>query len=706
MKPFVIVAGLALFAFPAFAQSVLPGRAAAEPPLAKTWFKPADMMTVGVYYYPEAWPESQWERDIGNIRTFGFEFIHMGEFAWYFMEPEEGKFQFEWLEKNVKLAAAKGLKVILCTPSPTPPIWLVRKHPEVLMVNARGQRVNHGGREHADWSHPLYRQYVSKIVTELAKRFGNNPAVWGWQIDNELSHYGQYSYSPASRDAFRLWLREKYGTIDKLNRDWGNSFWSQMYQNFDQIDIPNPAELVAQENPHAMLDFQRWFASDSADYIRMQAALLRKYTKSQWITTNYMGLFKDVDPTRSVGDLDVFTWTHYPVHGNLNEGPLGFRLGDPYVMSFNHDLYRSFNGLSGLMELQTGQVNWGSVNPLPLPGAVRMWVLRAFGAGANLVNTYRYRQPLSGSELFHKGIVETDGVTLSPGGKEYVQAIQDVNAARKLYKAGAIPPPDYEARRTAFLVSWDDRWDIDNHKQNIRWNTDAHWMRYYRALKSMAAPVDVMAPTRDYSRYRFVVAPAWEMARPEQMRAVLEYARKGGHVILTCRSGLKDERGHLWEGPWAQPLLDVIGAKIPFYDVLPSPVQGTVRFEDKTYAWATWGDILQPYEGTTVLATYADQFYAGRPAAVTRKVGQGSVTYVGVDSLDGELERAILQRVYTDAGVKPATLAPGFIVDWRDGFWVATNFTDKPHSIPANANVRFVRGSRDVAPGAATIWMQ
>jgi beta-galactosidase len=369
-------------------------------------------------------------------------------------------------------------------------------------------------------------------------------------------------------------------------------------------------------------------------------------------------------------------------------------------------LYRSFNGLSGLMELQPGQVNWGEVNPWPLPGATRMWILRAFGAGANLVNTYRYRQPLSGSELFHKGIVETDGVTLSPGGKEYVQAIQDVTAVRKLYKPGATPPSEYEARRTAFLISWDDRWDIDNHRQNSRWSTDAHWMRYYRALKSMTAPVDVMSHTRDYSRYKFVVAPAWEMARPDELRAALEFARKGGHLILTCRTGLKDHRGHLWEGPWAQPLLEVIGAVIPFYDVLPSPVQGTVRFEDKTYAWATWGEILEAKEGTRVLATYADQFYAGRPAAVTRKVGQGSITYVGVDSLDGELERAILQRVYSDAGAKPALLPPGFIVDWRDGFWVATNFTEKTYTIPAGANATMIAGSREVAPAGVAIWMQ
>ena len=157
------------------------------------------------------------------------------------MEPEEGRFEFGWLDKNVELAKKYGLKVILCTPSATPPAWLARNHPEILMVRADGTRMNHGSREQADWSSPVYRRYVEKIVAKMAEHYGNNPTVWGWQLDNELSHYGAgMSYSPAAQQRFRDWLREKYGTVDRLNKDWGNSFWSQMYNNFDQIEMPNP----------------------------------------------------------------------------------------------------------------------------------------------------------------------------------------------------------------------------------------------------------------------------------------------------------------------------------------------------------------------------------------------------------------------------------------------------------------------------------
>lgn len=683
---------------------VLPAGAATPNP---DWFPKQDMLTIGVYYYPEAWPQSQWARDMANIKKLGMEYVHMGEFAWYFMEPSEGKFDFAWLEKNVELAHQNGLKVILCTPSATPPIWLEQEHPEILMVDAQGRTMQHGSREQADWSSPLYREYVTKIDTELAKRFGNDPRVWGWQIDNELSHYGRrYSYSKAATQKFRDWLRETYGGIDKLNDAWGGAFWSTHYQNFDQIQIPNPEVLVADPSPHAVLDFDRWFAHEAADYIKMQATVLRQYSKNQWITTNFMSMHEDVNPALSQNTLDVFSWTHYPVHGNLNEGPLGFRLGSADEMSFMHDFMRSFNGLSGPMELQPGEVNWGETNPWPLPGAIHMWLLRAFGAGARLVCTYRYRQPLYGSELYHKGLAETDGVTPSPGGREYSQAMSDVRELRKHYNPNAQEPESYAARHTAFLIAYDNRWDISNHKQTIRWDTVAHWMRYYRALKSVEAPIDVLTPDRDFSKHPFVVAPAFQLVDQELIRRFTDYVQGGGHLVLTCRTGQKDMQGHLWEGPWAMPILRLIGAKIPFYDDLPVGVDGHVSAAGKTYAWGTWADILQPDAGTEVLATYSDQFYAGRPAAVTRKLGKGTVTYIGVDTLDGELEGALIHQVYEAAGASPANLAPNFLVDWRDGFWVATNFSSAPHPIPAGPNAHILVGEREVLPGGATVWTE
>lgn len=671
------------------------------------FFSDADLMTIGVYYYPEAWDASQWPRDIANIKKLGLEFIHMGEFAWAFMEPEEGKFDLDWLERNVTLAAQQGLKVVLCTPSATPPAWLSQKHPEILMVDASGRRMKHGSREHACWSVDTYRKYVERINTELARRFGSNPNVAGWQIDNELSHYGKgYCYCSYCQAKFRQWLKDKYGAIANLNRDWGNAFWSQVYQNFEQIEIPNEQELVAGANPHALLDFQRWFADEAADYLRFQANTLRKYTKNQWITTNYMMLHKEVYPPLSGKDLDIMTWTLYPVAGYYQSGALGFRLGDGSAISFMHDFMRPINGLEGVMELQPGQVNWGGANPQPLPGAVRMWIMRAFAAGAKLVCTYRYREPLDGGELYHYGLAGTDGVTPTTGGQQYAQAMRDIQTLRRSYRPGAKEPAAYAARRTAFLYNVDNRWDIDNHTQTYRWNTMGHLFKYYRALKSLGCPVDVLTEDKEFSKYPFLVAPAYQLLDEDLVRRWAKYAQDGGHLVLTARTGQKDRRGHLWEAPWAGPISDLIGANISLYDTPPEPVKGKVQAQGKTYEWASWGESIKPKEGTSVLAAYADQFYAGSAAAVTRRLGRGTVTYIGIESLSGDLEKDLLRGLFESAGVAVQNFDPQFIVDWRDGFWVATNFTSQKQTAPIPAGAKILVGSREVEPAGVTVWME
>ncbi|MBS1857005.1 MAG: beta-galactosidase [Acidobacteria bacterium] len=681
----------------------------AVPAAAADWFPPKDMMTVGVYYYPEAWPESQWAGDMANIKKMGMEFVHMGEFAWAYMEPEEGRYRLDWLDRAVQLAADNGLKVILCTPSATPPVWLSRRHPDILMVDALGRRMDHGGRQQGDWSSPLYRDYVKRIDTQLAMKFGSDPRVWGWQIDNELSHYEkQYSYSPAATGSFRAWLRQKYRTIDRLNADWGTSFWSMRYSSFDEIDIPNQNNHPGLPNPHAQLDFARFFADEGAGFLRMQAATLRQFGGQQWITTNFMAMHEDIDPMRSAKDLDAFTWTHYPVHGEVlaEYGPLAFRLGSAAIQSFMHDFMRPINGISGLMELQPGQVNWGAVNPWPQPGAIHMWIMRAFGAGARLVCTYRYRQPLVGNEQYHKGLVETDGVTPSPGGLEYEQAARDMLKLREHYQAGAKEPAAYAKRHTAFVIDFDSRWDIDIHKQTTRWDTVNHWMKYYRALKSMMAPVDVVTMAHDLSAYPFVVAPAYQLASDETIAKWKAYAEAGGHLVLTSRTAEMDTRGHFPETLWAERIWSLIGAKLPKYDLLPGDIKGRVTSGGVGYQWGSWADILEPQPGTTVLATYADQFYAGKAAAVTHKVGKGSVTYIGVDTLTGDLEAVLLRRLFTEAGAAPASLKPDFLVDWRDGFWVATNFTSTPQTIPARPGAQVLVGTRTLPPGSAAVWIE
>jgi len=204
---------------------------------AQRFFPKADLMKIGVYYYPEQWPASQWERDLGKIAELGFEFTHFGEFAWSFLEPSDGKFDFAWLDRAVDLAARSGLKVILCTPTPCPPAWMGEKYPEIYLVGGDGRRREHGTRANASLANDVFLKYTGRIVTELARRYGRDPRVWGWQLDNEPS--APADYSPPARRKFQAWLERKYATVEKMNAAWGGDFWSTKYDSFAQVLIPN-----------------------------------------------------------------------------------------------------------------------------------------------------------------------------------------------------------------------------------------------------------------------------------------------------------------------------------------------------------------------------------------------------------------------------------------------------------------------------------
>jgi beta-galactosidase len=680
---------------------------AASAQSADKFFPKSDLMPIGSYYYPEQWPHQYWARDIKKMAEVGFDFTHFGEFAWAFIEPEEGKFDFAWLDEAVELAHKNGIKVIMCTSTPTPPVWLEIKHPEILMVNELGVTMQHGSRQQCSWSSPVYREYVSKMVTAIAKHYANDKRIWGWQLDNEPSHYGQYDYSPAAQESFRRWVKNKYQSIDTLNKVWGTAFWSIRYSSFDQIRIPNGKELIAQASPHAVLDFRRFSADEVTDFLGMQYNILRKYIQAdQWITTNLMPTHTPVDATRMT-NLDFVTYTKYLVAGyDKGLGPQGFRMGSPTSIAFANDLFRPINGTTGVMELQPGQVNWGKFNPVTMPGVVRMWIWHAFAGGNKFVCNYRFKEPLTGGEQYHYGILGPDGVTPTTSGLEYIKVIKELKSIKPYYNPDAKAPAAYHNRQAAVLWSPDNRWEQDNQPQTYQWDYEAHVMRYYGALKEFGAPVDVITEAKDFAKYPIMIAPAYELLDAKLVERWKTYVENGGHLVLTCRTGQKDRNGKLWEMKWAEPIYNLIGSKVPFYDLMPDTTQGTVKMNMKTYHWNTWGDVLEPLPGTETWATYSNQFYAGKAAVINRKLGKGTVTFVGPDTHDGALEKDVLKMVYREAGIPVANLPKGVIIEWRDGFWIGVNYGPKAYQVPIPATAKVLIGSRTLNTADVVVWKE
>ncbi len=673
---------------------------------------PNKILPVGAYYYPEHWKPEQWERDIKRMAALGFTFTHYAEFAWANLEPEEGKYNFGWLDTCVNLAAKYGLKVVMCTPSATPPVWLTEKHPEILIVGDDGNQIRHGMRLNANESNPVYQQYIERLLLKMTERYGNHPAIWGWQIDNEPHFEGLYDYSPFAQDGFKKWLQIKYPTIDSLNSAWGASFWSFTYNNFKQIRIPNAKETHS-VNPHALLDFQRYNADALAAGLRFQSQLLKSHiAASQWVTTNfaYFKFLPSVDIFKSKADLDFASHTMYLLSTFLSypSGDLAHRLGSGMELSFSSEFARSLKGYTGIMELQPGQINWGSYNSQPLPGAVRMWIWHSFGLGDEFVCTYRFRQPLFGGEQFHKGIMETDGVTVSPGGKEYVRAIKEIEQLPILPAGKIKQPKEYTSRATAFLWKQDNLLSMEANKQNVSWDTWKHYYTYYEQLKTLGAPITFLQETDSFNvkKYPFMVAPAFEMIDAKLIEKWKAYVEAGGHLVLTSRTGMKDNNGHLWETLLQQSIWQLIGASIQSFDHLPPGKKGAVQMDGKNYLWNVWADQLVADQGTEVLAACTDQYYAGNASVVKHRLGKGTVHYIGTQSIDGELEKQVLRKVYQHGGATILNLPNYVFVDWRDGYWVAVNYTSAPVDLPIPAGASLLLGNKKLKPGEVTVWTE
>jgi beta-galactosidase len=666
------------------------------------FFPDSELITTGVYYYPEHWPSNEWERDIKNISGMGFEFVHMAELAWQEIQKDENTYNFTWLDKAIDLCAKYKLKVILGTPTAAPPAWLGIKYPEIYLYDDYYVHHEHGGRAQYSTSSDIYWQYTEKFVTEIAKRYGQNKTVWGWQIDNEP--WAQYDFGPLATAKFRLWLKKRYTTIENLNKAWGTAFWSVGYNNFDEIKIPNP-RITPGISQHHVLDFKRFNAEQQALYLDFQADILHKYTKNQFVTTNYMGMVIQMDP-KYTKNLDFPSFTGYPLGGGASLGDNGFRLGWDLDLSYALPFYHNINGLTGIMELQPGQVNWGDPNPQPLPGAVRMWLWHVYAGGCKFACTYRFRQILYGTEQYHAGMMKIDGVTLSQGGKDYQEFMSEINSLRKLYKPAPVMPEKYRKRNTAILFSHENWWDLEYQRQTSQWSTMSHVYDYIDMPKRFGAPVDVIGEKDDFSKYNVLIAPAYQLIDSALVLKWTKYVENGGNLVLTCRTGEKDKMGHLWEGGLAAPIEKLIGGKIEFIDMLRPETKGIVNMDAKDYEWNNWGEILEAFSNTEVLATYGNQYYSGKATALYHKIGKGSVAYVGVDTDDKQFELDVLRKVYQRADIAIDNHPKGLLTFWRDGFWIAVNYSSDTYNFPLPTSASIILGEKNIKPAGVLVWKE
>jgi beta-galactosidase len=597
-----------------------------------------DGIFYGADYNPEQWPEQTWAEDVELMRRAGVNLVSVGIFSWALLEPAPGRFEFGWLDRALDLLHDGGVRVDLATATASPPPWLARAHPETLPRRADGAILWPGGRQAYCPSSPIFRERSLALVEAVAGRYAEHPAVVMWHVSNELGCHNVHCYCDVSAEAFRRWLRDRYGDLDGLNDAWGTAFWSQRYGDWAEINPPRTAPTFA--NPTQQLDFLRFSSDEQRAQLRAEREVLGRLVR-QPVTTNFMigtGI-KYLDYHSWASDVDVVANDHYltaadpQAHVGLAlsaDHTRGVAGGDPWL----------------LMEHSTSAVNWQPRNVAKTPGQLRRNSLAHVARGADGVLFFQWRASRAGAEKFHSALVPHAGPETKVF-REVCQLGADLKALAEVRGSRV----DAEV---AILFDFEAWWgiELDSHP-----SVDVHYIdrlaALYGALWRAGVTADIVHPSTDLSGYRLVVAPTLYLVRDADADALRRYVEQGGTALVTYFSGIVDEHDHIRLGGYPGAFRELLGVRTE--EFFPLREGERINLDDGSTAdvWTEW---LHP-AGAEVLASYADGPLPGVAALTRNQVGAGTAWYVGTRLDDAATDR-LVARLVTESGVRPAAAAP------------------------------------------------
>jgi beta-galactosidase len=641
---------------------------------------------LGVCYYPEHWDEKIWADDARRMREMGISFVRIGEFAWSRMEPSRGAYEFGWLDRAIDVLSKAGLKVVLGTPTATPPKWLMDEHPDIAPVDEMGNPRGFGSRRHYSFSSETYHTESKRIVEILAKRYGNHPALAGWQTDNEYGcHLTVLSWGAEDLKAFQNWLRKTYQTTDQLNEAWGNVFWSMEVTSFDHISLPHLT--VTETNPAARLDFWRFQSSQVAAYDKMQCDIIRTHSPGRWITHNFMGFFNEFDHWKVAENLDLASHDSYPL-GFTEQFPFSeaehitwAETSHPDIAPFHHDLYRGVGrGRFWVMEQQPGPVNWAPWNPVPKPGMVRLWTWEALAHGAEVVSYFRWRQAPFAQEQNHAGLNMAGLSELSAGGHEAAKVGKELKTLGKL--------PAAEQAAVAIVYDYEASWITRIQPQGQDFIYHELVFRWYEAVRRLGLDVDFVPPGHSLKNYKLVLVPCLPHVSDQALKA---FEKADAVVLYGPRTGSKTRHFAIPEGLAPGPLREVLNMRImQVASLRPGLVEKvTGKASGTAERW-------REYVETTaqVLARFEN-----KDAAV---LANGKHHYLACWP-DAALLADVMSLVVKKARLKTTKL-PDHIRLRRCGeLTFAFNYGTKAWKVPAG--VKLVFGAAKVQPQDVVAWM-
>ena len=587
-------------------------------------------LCLGTCYYPEHWDRSLWRDDLRRMKENGIFIIRIAEFAWNKVEPEEGKFTYTFFDEFLDVAESENMKVIMGTPTATPPVWLTEKYPEVLNCNIDGVKYRHGMRRHYNYNSPVYQKFCARIVEKFASHYAKRPCIIGWQIDNELNCETAEFYSESDTNAFREFLKNKYKTLVALNEAWGSVFWNQTYNTWEEIFVPRKT-IHNSTNPHQVLDYLRFISESAINFARIQADILRKYIKpGDFITTN--GMFENLDNHRLTDEcLDVYTYDSYPNFAYcLDADPKNNRNLKDRRWSMHLMEVRSICPHFGIMEQQSGANGWNTrmEAPSPKPGQLKLWAMQSIAHGADFVSFFRWRTCTFGTEMYWHGILDYDNRDNRKLAEvkqvfERIQAIDETAGASVRASVGLIR--DY-----------DNIWDSQLDKWHIRLSKRSE-KELFVAAEISHTPLDIVylqdnTSIEELSKYKVLFYPHALILTASRVALLKQYVEAGGTLIIGARTGQKEPTGQCLMAPMPGLFAPLTGTNVrDFTFIGPADDQMMMDWAGEMVETGIFSDILEYNDASNInaLAFYNGDYYKGKPALIETTIGKGRILHFG-----------------------------------------------------------------------------
>ncbi len=624
-------------------------------------------------YNPDQWLDRPdiLDRDVELMQQAHVNCVSVGIFSWARLEPEDGVYDFEWLDQVIDRLWKGGIHVILATPSGARPAWMAQKYPEVLRVNDHYQRYHFGGRHNHCLSSPVYRRKVREMDTRLAQRYANHPAVIMWHLSNEFSGS---CWCEKCQEQWRGWLKQRYGTLENLNQAWWTTFWSHRYTDWSQVEAPGGLGETSTNGMY--IDWQRFSTWQCKTFMVAEKEAVQAVNPDLKVTANLMERFWDYDYFDLAEGMDVVSWDSYPMWHS------GDDIARAAEFAMNHDMMRSLKDQPFiLMESTPSQVNWKPINKLKRPGMHLLSSMQAVAHGSQSVMYFQWRKGRGAAEQFHGAVVDHDGRGDTRVFKDVTSVGQALESLAPLYDRQKQPA------QACIIYDWSNWWAIDyaqtGQKGNMKYFDTVNM--HYRSLWQMGVNVDFRdeRDCTDLSQYKLVICPMLFMLKESFAQKLRAYVENGGTLLMTWFSGVVDESGNAWLGGAPHGLVDVLGVRATELDALfPEDKQALVMNDGRRFAITELCEIPEMH-GAEALGVYAEDFYGGMPCLTKNAFGQGTAYY-----LAAKAEQAALDAIYADIAAELAlpraltdALPTGVIATERGGAIFLQNYSGKVQQV-------------------------